>query len=457
MTKINLFGLGLPSKSIKANANSITNLYIENTEDWGNVAYQMPGLDLFASFGDTPIRGMYVIDNILYLIHYNNFYSITPSGYKKLIGSINTYSGICEFAYNGTQIMIATSGSVYLYIPTLNEFSVVYGEMLAGCDNIIFSNGYFIASKIKTMQFYVSDLYDGKTWNPLNFASAEASPENLERITWNNNQLLLCGTSSLEFWGIQDNALFPYAPQNVTLDYGLAAKQSLVRYAGSVAFLAKNVLGELSIVVIEGYTPKKISNLDIETLLSRMGNVSDVQALSYNHEGHSFYIISFPSNNMTLCYDLVSGVWSYLKSPNLDRFQGREAVNWNNSIYISHYLSGKLFKVNEDSVTEEGLPVTAEIVSNQILFDGSIGKVNAFQVECEGGVGNYSTSNPQISLQVSRDGGYTYSAEQYQPLGALGAYKTSCKWSRLGSARGMRFKLKIMDAVKKAIISAYIY
>lgn len=456
MDKINLFGLGLPSKSIKANAACITNMYLEEAKDWGMVAYQMPGLEPFINLGVSKIRGLFALDNILYVIHRNIFYQVNPDKTYSVIGTIDSTVGLCEFAWNGTQLIIATGASGYIYVPSTSSFTVISALGWNDSDSISFNSGYFISPKPNSMQFYVSDLYDGTSWGALNFASAEASPDNIERLVVVANQVIIFGSVSLEFWGITDNPSFPYAPTSVSVEIGLAAKASVARFNNSVAFLSRNLLGELSIYQIEGYTPKKLSNLDVETIINNMNITSDAVALSYNHEGHSFYIISFPTEEKTFCYDLVSGIWTFLKSPGLNKYMGYQSIQWNSHTYISHYNSGKLLKINELVVTEDSQPVVGEIVSNQITFNGKTGKINALQVECEGGVGNFTITNPQISLQVSRDGGYTYSAEQYRPLGALGEYRTTTRWSRLGSATGMRFKLKIMDAVKKAVIAAYI-
>jgi len=62
--------------------------------------------------------------------------------------------------------------------------------------------------------------------------------------------------------------------------------------------------------------------------------------------------------------------------------------------------------------------------------------------------------NPQIMMQVSKDGGHTYGVERWTTMGAIGAYKARANWHRLGLARDWVFKLRITDPVKTVIISA---
>ena len=85
----------------------------------------------------------------------------------------------------------------------------------------------------------------------------------------------------------------------------------------------------------------------------------------------------------------------------------------------------------------------------------AIGKL---QVDCETGVGleTGQGSNPQMMLQVSRDGGHTFGAEQWRDMGKLGNYRTRTQWTRLGQARDWVFRLRISDPVKRIILGVWV-
>jgi hypothetical protein len=65
--------------------------------------------------------------------------------------------------------------------------------------------------------------------------------------------------------------------------------------------------------------------------------------------------------------------------------------------------------------------------------------------------------NPQIMLQVSRDGGYTYGNEMWTTFGAAGQYLHRAEWRRLGVSRNYVWKFRITDPVKVTMISAAAY
>jgi hypothetical protein len=64
--------------------------------------------------------------------------------------------------------------------------------------------------------------------------------------------------------------------------------------------------------------------------------------------------------------------------------------------------------------------------------------------------------NPQICLQYSSDGGFTWSNERWKPLGKVGEFKRSVYWDRCGSARDRVFKIVITDPVKVILVQAFI-
>ena len=64
-------------------------------------------------------------------------------------------------------------------------------------------------------------------------------------------------------------------------------------------------------------------------------------------------------------------------------------------------------------------------------------------------------SNPQVMLQVSRDGGKTWGAELWRTLGAIGQYRTRANWLRLGRSRDWVMKFRVTDPVKPVFVAAW--
>ena len=63
--------------------------------------------------------------------------------------------------------------------------------------------------------------------------------------------------------------------------------------------------------------------------------------------------------------------------------------------------------------------------------------------------------DPQIMLQVSKDGGHEWGNEQWRGFGAVGKYIARAKWNRLGRARDWLCRFRITDPVKTVFIAAW--
>ena len=65
-------------------------------------------------------------------------------------------------------------------------------------------------------------------------------------------------------------------------------------------------------------------------------------------------------------------------------------------------------------------------------------------------------SDPQIMLEISRDGGKTWGQPIYANIGQIGQYLTRARFQKLGNARDAIFRVTVTAAVPVRILSAMI-
>jgi hypothetical protein len=456
LQKIDLFGTSNSERFPAVSTAKLTNMYLEQTEESGLVAYQMPGLTTFIEIGTTPIRGLRAINDNLYVVSYDKVYLVTLNGVTTELGTIDSTIGRVELTDNGTQLFIATPNSGYIITLSTNSLAVIASAGYPNGTTAQFNSGFFLAVKPNSMQFYISSLYDGTTWDALDYASAEASPDNLVACVVSNAVAIMFGERTTEFWANNGQPVFPYAPNGLTAEWGLAARWSIAKFDTSLMYLAKNSLGDVQIVRLEGYKPARVSTTSLEAIINTFTTISDATALTYLYKGHPFYQISFPTAGRTFCFDGLTNAWTELVSYGLLRSIGEQAIVWGNEVYITDYRNGKLYRLDGTTSFEGEFPIIGSIISKHFRPTNELFTINGFQVEFSAGLPASDTDNPQIGLQVSRDNGNTWGNLMLRPLGKLGEYLTSARWSRLGSARSFTFKITISDAVDKAIIAAYI-
>lgn len=461
--EIQLFGVSQFGKSANVTRQQRLNAYMEPQpgDDRSRVAvYGFPGKDLFTSFGDTPIRGLYQRGDFLYAVHRGTFYEVNNAGVRTARGTIGTTSGRVYMADNGSQLMLTDGTAGYIYTFATSNFAQIVDVDYPGAATVTWQDGYFIVNKPDSQRFYVSAINDGTSWDALDFASAESNPEDIVAVASDNSNLFLFGSISTEFWQNAGNSDFPFTRvSGGAIEWGCAAVNSIVKYDNSLAFLAKNRMGEVIVARMSGYSPQRISTPELEYTINNYAAVSDATALSYMLGGHPMLQINFPTGGDTWLYDGLSNAWSKLESYQETRDIGEIGVNYLDRVIVSDYANGNLYRLNPLTYTENGNPLTFEVISRHLSFDDKRFSVSKLQLDMETGVGLSSGqgSNPQIMMQVSVDGGHTWGPEQWVSFGAIGAYQARAIWRRCtGVARDVVFKFRITDPVKRVIFGASI-
>jgi hypothetical protein len=459
---ISLFGIGQFGKSSNVTSQERLNCYLEVQpgDDRSKVAfYGTPGLILYKSFGETPIRGEYDKGDFVYVVHRGTFYEVNNAGVATARGTIGTTSGRVYMADNGVQLMLIDGTLGYIYNFGTLAFTQITDVDFMGAASVTWMDGYFIVGVPNTQKFQISALYDGLTWDALDFSSAEANPDNIVRVFADNSNLYLFGSISTEFWSNTGATDFPYARiSGGATEWGCGAINSITKYDNSVAFLAKNRMGEVMVARMNGYQPQKISTPELDHIINSYASVSDATTFAYLLGGHPMLQLNFPAAGESWLYDGLSQAWSKLKSYNVTRHRAEMGVSFLSKILVTDYANGNLYRLDANTYTDNGDPIEFELISRHVCNDDHRLIVSKLQIDMETGVGlaTGQGSNPQVMLQVSKDGGHTWGVEQWCKLGAIGSFLQRAIWRRLGLARDFTFKIRITDPIKKVIFGASI-
>lgn len=457
-----LFGIGQYGKSLNVTAQERLNCYIEVQpgDDRSKVAiYGTPGLTLFTSFGDTPIRGEYPRGDFVYVVHRGTFYEINNAGVKTARGTIGTTSGRVYMADNGTQLMLTDGVLGYIYNFNTLVFVQITDVDFPGAATVTWQDSYFIVNQPNSQRFYISAINDGLTWDALDFASAESNPDNIVAVASDNSNLYLFGAVSTEFWTNTGAADFPFARiSGGATEWGCAAVNSIVKYDNSLAFLAKNRMGQVIVARMNGYLPQRISTPELEYIINNYSTVADATSFAYMLGGHPMLQISFPTGGESWLYDGLSQCWSKLQSNGLTRHRAEIGCNYINKILVTDYANGNMYRLDQLAFTDNGDPIAMELISRHIAQEDIRITIDSIQLDMETGIGLAvgQGANPQIMMSVSKDGGHTFGTEQWVTIGAIGNYKTRAIWRRQGQARDWTFKFRITDPIKRVIFGSSI-
>lgn len=459
MARFPLFGTGQTGKSVRVSSQRRVNMFVERQQDdeRGPLAWhQRPGLELFAELGDTPIRGLEVVGDNIYAVHRGTLYSINNAGVATAQGSLNTTTGRVGMAHNGTELMITDGDDGYIYETVADTFASISDGDFPGANTVAFQAGRFIINNPGTGQWYVSDSYDGTSWDATLFASAESFPDPIVSVFVDQGEVMLFGGRSMEIWTNVGAVDFPYARiDGAVAEWGLAARWSIAKFNNTVCWLASNRMGEAQVVQLAGYVPTPVSNPELEYEINQYSTVADATALSYMSSGHPFYQLNFPTAGKSWVLDGLTGLWSEWEYGTVGaRHRAEIGVQFLNKTIVSDYENGNLYTLTSDALADNGVLYAKELIGRHI-FDEEFISIGRLWIDIDTGLGSVN-SDPQAMLQISKDGGHTYGPERWTSVGTEGRYKTRAMWKRLGRARDWTFRVRISDPIKTPISGAWI-
>lgn len=455
MPALPLFGTGYKSKSVTVTAQRRLNCYLEPVGDEAKqqfAIYGTPGLTLFATLG-APVRGARAVGDTFYAVAGQYLYAVDNAGTSTIVGTLATSTGLVSVADNGAQLLIVDGAGGYIFTIATSTFAAITSAGFpANPTSATMLNGYFIVNSAGTGRFYWSTIYDGTTWDSLDFATAESSPDNLLALATANGQLVLFGEVTTEFWGASGDTGVWRRIGGAGIEWGLAAPWTIDKFAGGLAFLAKNRQGQVQPAVLTGYSVEPIADPEIAHRINEQ-EVGGAVAFSYMLDAHPFYQINV--GTISLLYDGLTQSWSDLESDGA-RHWGQVRAEFLSRPLVSDYRNGSLYLVDGAAYTDNGTTIVRELQGRHVL--AGYERLICWEVfiDMQPGVG-LSTgqgSDPQAMLQVSRDGGNTWGTERWAPIGRQGETLSRVIWRRLGLARDWVFRLRMSDPVKFVIAGA---
>jgi hypothetical protein len=460
-----------------------------------------PGLRRLATIGTGPIRGLWQLGPFLYVVSGNTLYKVTSSYTATALGTIAN-TGPVSISDNGTQIFIAANGPGYIYNASTNVFQQITDSDFAGAVSVGYLDGYFVFNEPNSQKFWVTSLLDGTSVDPFEFASAEGSPDGLVGLIVDHREVWLFGTNSVEVW--YDAGLLDFPLQRVQgafNEIGCAAPYSIAKLDNGIFWLGKDARGQGIVYRANGYTGQRISTHAVEWHIQQYGNLSDAIGYTYQQDGHSFYVLTFPEANTTWVYDVATQAWHERAgwvNGAWTRHRSNCQVVYNGMVVVGDYQDGRIYEFDLDYYQDD-TDIQRWYRSWRALPTGQNDlkrtAQHSLQLDCETGVGLTGSmiaetiylqtedgedlitesddnliaeqqtaitqgSDPEVMLRWSDDGGHTWSYEHWAKMGKIGQFGHRTIWRRLGMSMKIRdrvYEVSGTDPVKIAILGAELY
>ena len=205
--------------------------------------------------------------------------------------------------------------------------------------------------------------------------------------------------------------------------------------------------GQGAIVRAAGLRPEVVSSTAVQLALQGYESLEFAVGDTYEDQGHTFYLCTFPSGNTTWCMDTnlppamawhERATW-IAESARYDAWRPAFHAFAFGQHRMLDRTGGQIYQMSSTVYTDvldstgTARPIRrlrrapALVYRNDRLF------YPGFELDIEVGVGLTGTgqgSNPQVMMRFSNDSGRTWSNEQLRSFGKIGEYNTRV-WVRV--------------------------
>jgi hypothetical protein len=465
------------AKSLIASAQRCVNLYLEGNPEnikapMPTTHYQRPGKKTrWSPINAGAGRSLYRASNgDLYAVANDTVYFINAGYATHIVGNIAAGTNPISMADNGVTggaeiaLVDGTTTGYQINMVTYAFGPIVDGTgLFTGADVAAYLETFFIFNTVPNTQNFIISEPNSLTFTIQDIAAKSAYADNLITLGIRSKELWLFGNaSSTEPWVLSGAQDFPFESMPSTfLPYGCAAKYSLVFADVALYWISINEQGKAIFVKTEGYNPARISTHAIEQLVQDFTTITDAIGSSFQIEGHTFIVWSFPTDDITLVYDEATkqwAQWAYIDDDgNFHRDRACFYANAYGKNFAQDWETGAVYEINGDFIDDDGQPIVK--VRGFPCLQKELNRVTHNTVRAYMEMGTEPDPNadmPQVALYVSDDGGRSFYNPQYCPLGAQGQYDAIAQWTRQGQARTRVYELIWSDPLKTALNGLYV-
>ena len=471
---INFVGSSYSFENKPLSAQRTVNYYLEVSGAEGRTPIALrgcPGLKSFVTGLDGAVDSLYFFDGVLYASAGTKLYSIDSLGVATERGDIG--SGRKAMSWNGTQIVIVNGATGYVYTPSTSTLSQITDTDFKPASSVVFMDQYSVFEEAGTGRFFISALTDSSTFDGTDFATAESAPDDTLAVLSDHRQLILLGTSTIEFWYNSSStsiatADFPFVrQQGAIIERGLAAKYAIAKGDDTFFWLGDN----LRVYRANGFASIPISTPAIEEQFQKY-TVDDAFAFFYTWKGHNFFCLVFPTDGKVWECDVnLPPNLAWHERTSYDQLADKNEKRWManchtknennlgcrayNKNLVGDYQMGTIWEMDDDTFDEGGEPLVVKRTTHYSHADQRTVFMSELEVLMESGVGLLSGqgSDPQAIIRTSKDGGRTFGNERRFAIGATGDYRR-IYGRNFGGFKSKAFQIEISDPVNRDILGA---
>lgn len=430
------------------------NAYVEPVENGKHPApiYADDGFVAYSpSTGAGANRGMILLGSDIYALLGTAVTKVNAQGNRTSVGTISG-TGRVIMARNDKpstpQIAIVTAAGEPFVVED-DTVTAINDADLPAPNSCTYLNQKIIFG-IDDGSFYWSAVGEATSISALDFATAEGNPDGGVRTIAHLQELWIFGEESIEVW--YDTGTTFARRGGTVVPKGCLNKHTVAQLDLDIFWVGNDFV----VYVARGYTPSRISHHGVERSIRETVDKSTIAAWTYHRDGSAFYVLSGP--DWTWRFNRTTQKWSRRFSYGSARWVAEGAVQQNNEWIIGSNDDDGLYRLSADAYDENGTRMVWRIRSGPVQAFPNRIAIDRLYCDFVTGVGLNSSdvhsSNPQVGLRWSDDGGATWSNQLLRSLGTIGNRMTRIAWEGLGitGRTGRIFELEASSPVIRCLM-----
>ena len=487
------------SQSPLADAQECIDLYPEIVESEMGASrmtlYSRQGLAQFNNPGGNQVRGNFTIQTgpsagRTFKVVDAMLYEELANGLFNAIGNVGNDGGPVSFAACPQQLALVSAGNLYSYqLATQVVPNIVAGTLTgpilgpwapATVTQVSQIDGTFYVLVTSSQTIYASNIFDATTFNPLAIKIINTFADNVVGMIADHEFLWIAGPKQTEVDYNAGSFPFPLAKMpSGSIEQGIAAQFALTQLDNAIFLIGqRNDQGAAIAYRTNGFTFQRISTHAVETAWQSYAKISDARAFAFQENGHSFWIVTFPSAQVTWGYDASINKWHKrgFWNPMLGAYQAALPICHTYAFgkhLVGDRQSGRTYQMSSPTqavgggwnfVTDNGAPIRRLRRGPHINVEYQRKRYNELVIYLETGLGPEpplldgagNARGPQLFFHRSKDGGHTFGQVRAKDCGLAGNYLKRVSFRRLGQARDFLPEVFCSDPVPWRFIDGYI-
>lgn len=332
-------------------------------------------------------------NGLLYQATGSALYSIDSSGNAIFLGEISNSPNPVVMATDATQLIITTGGTPDVYVYTVSGgLAVVTDDDLLTTSSVAFLDSRFIYQQ-PDGYFVVSALNDGTTIASLDFAQAEALPDDLLRVFSLNQLLYLFGETTTEIWFTSGTGRPPLNRQAV-LQQGICGTYAVDSIDGVIYFIDGN--RRPGMIQGENHQPLFVPAIGEAWASFGATDFATARVSAYSLHQENFVDFIFSDQGQIWCYHVTSQTW-FEKD-----FMTTSIVHDYDLVLAAHSANKKIYRLDFSNYQQDGANMTRRkdlpLISSELMDVGGAEMViDKVKVHVD------TSASSSVALKVSKD------------------------------------------------------